>query len=84
MIKPILLSPHPSPYPNTNYLNRTFLFSTHTTDVGPVELADRFFYWLDSIGTAGGQRGSVVSAVAEKLNLTFTGLYDSTLYASEG
>ena len=54
-----------------------------TTDVGPVELADRFYYWLDSIGTAAGQRGSVVSAVAEKLNLTFTGLYDPSLYALE-
>ena len=76
------------PLTNSLYSNSTLNTSTLLqpyiiTGVGPVELADRFFYWLDSIGTAAGQRGSVVSAVAEKLNLTFTGLYDSTLYATE-
>ena len=50
--------------------------------VGSVELADRFWFWLDSAGTASGSRAAVVLAVAEKLNLSFPGLYDGSLYES--
>ena len=52
--------------------------------VGSVELADRFWFWLDSAGTAAGSRAAVVLAVAEKLNMSFTGLYDASLYESSG
>ncbi len=50
--------------------------------VGSIELADRFWFWLDSAGTAAGFRAAVVLAVAEKLNMSFTGLYDGSLYES--
>jgi hypothetical protein len=48
--------------------------------VGSVELADRFWFWLDSAGTHAGSRAAIVLAVAEKLNLSFPGLYDGSLY----
>lgn len=49
-------------------------------DVGSVEHCERFYLWLNSVGTAAGSRGAVVLAVAEKLNMTFTGLYDASMY----
>jgi len=48
--------------------------------VGPVEHADRFYYWLVSVGTPAGFRAGVVKSIAEKLNVTFVGLYDNSLY----
>ena len=49
-------------------------------NVGPVEHADRFYYWLVSLGTPAGFRAGIVKAVAEKLNVTYVGLYDNSLY----
>ena len=49
-------------------------------DVGPIEHADRFYYWLKSIGTAAGFRAGVVNCVAEKMNITFPGIYDISAY----
>eukprot|EP01038_Epipyxis_sp_PR26KG_P008051 gene8051-10907_t len=48
--------------------------------VGPVEHADRFWYWLNSIGTPSGFRAGIVHAIAEKMNVTFVGIYDSSAY----
>ena len=46
-----------------------------------VELCDRFWYWLeDVVGTPAGYRGSIVQAVACKLDATYPGLYDSSRY----
>jgi hypothetical protein len=49
-------------------------------DVGPVELADKFWYYLNSIKTKSGFRAGIVLAVAEKLNITFPGIYDANAY----
>ena len=48
--------------------------------VGPVEHADRFYFWLVSLDTPAGFRAGIVRAVAEKLNITYIGLYDNSLY----
>eukprot|EP01031_Cornospumella_fuschlensis_P034030 gene34030-41189_t len=48
--------------------------------VGPIEHADRFFYWLASIGTPAGFRSGIVHSIAEKMNITFVGIYDATAY----
>lgn len=48
--------------------------------VGPVEHADRFYYWLKSIGTSPGHRAGVVHSIAEKMNITFVGIYDVDAY----
>mmetsp|Transcript_68529 Transcript_68529/g.142873 ORF Transcript_68529/g.142873 Transcript_68529/m.142873 type:complete len:119 (+) Transcript_68529:73-429(+) len=50
--------------------------------VEPVEHADRFYFWLKSIGTAGGFRAGVVHAIAEKMNATFVGIYDADAYGA--
>ena len=52
-------------------------------NVGPIEHADRFFYWLRRIGTVAGQRSSVVRAIAEKLQLQFPDIYDPDAYDVE-
>lgn len=49
-------------------------------DVGPVELADRFYFWLISIGTPSGFRAGIVHSIAEKLNVNFVGIYDVDAY----
>jgi hypothetical protein len=49
-------------------------------DVGPVELADKFWYYLNSINTPLGYRSVIVLSVAEKLNIIFPGIYDSNAY----
>lgn len=49
-------------------------------NVGPIEHADRFYFWLVSMGTPKGFRAGIVKAVAEKLNITYVGLYDNSLY----
>ena len=48
--------------------------------VESVELCDRFWYWLESINTPVGYRGSIVQAVACRLDATYPGLYDSSRY----
>lgn len=48
--------------------------------VGPVENADRFFYWLESINLPGGHRASVCHAIAERVNISFPGIYDPDAY----
>lgn len=63
----------------THQLFGKFL-SLRDDDVRSIELADRFWFWLNSLGSPPGSRGAVVLAVAEKLNLTFTDLYDGSLY----
>lgn len=52
--------------------------------VGPVEHADRFYYWLQSIGTPGGFRAGIVHSIAEKMNVTFVGIYDPDAYETPG
>ena len=51
--------------------------------VESIEHCDRFFHWLESIGTPAGYRSSVVEAVAKKMDITFPGIYDGELYAEE-
>jgi hypothetical protein len=51
--------------------------------VESVEHCDRFFHWLESIGTPSGFRSSIVEAVAQKLDVTFPGIYDGGCYATE-
>ncbi len=51
--------------------------------VGPIEHADRFYFWLKSIGTASGHRAGVVHSIAEKMNITFVGIYDSDAYEAK-
>ena len=48
--------------------------------VDSVELCNRFWYWLETIETPPGYRGSIVQAVACKLDVTYPGLYDSSRY----
>lgn len=48
--------------------------------VESVEHCDRFFYWLKEIGTAAGHRSSVVQAIAQKMDVTFPGIYDASCY----
>ncbi len=50
--------------------------------VGPIEHADRFYYWLKSIKTPGGHRAGIVHAIGEKLNTMFNGIYDVNAYES--
>lgn len=52
--------------------------------VGPVEHADRFYFWLKSLGTPGGFRAGIVHSIAEKLNVTFVGIYDPDAYEAKG
>ena len=49
--------------------------------VESVELCDRFFYWLKGAGVAPGYRSSVVQAIAQKMDITFPGIYDASCYA---
>ena len=49
-------------------------------DVGTIEHADRFYYWLELIGTPTGHRSSVVRSIAEKLQLQFPDIYDADAY----
>ena len=48
--------------------------------VESVELCDRFWYWLESIGTPAGHRGGVVQAIANKLDASYPGMYDPSKY----
>jgi hypothetical protein len=48
--------------------------------VEPVEHADRFYLWLKSINTPAGFRAGIVHSVAEKLNVSFPRIYDSSAY----
>lgn len=50
--------------------------------VGSVEHVDRFYYWLQSVlpPTAAGFRAGIVRSIAEKMNITFPGLYDEDAY----
>lgn len=44
--------------------------------VGTMENADRFYFWLKSIGTDKRYTATIVHCIAEKINLTFVGIYD--------
>ena len=59
-----------------------YLMLKEDLDVGPVELADRFYLWLQSTEFPGGHRAGVVQAIASKLNVSFPGLYDEAAYTS--
>jgi hypothetical protein len=51
--------------------------------VESVEHCDRFFYWLESVGTPSGFRSSVVESVARKIDVTYPGIYDGACYLSD-
>eukprot|EP01039_Chlorochromonas_danica_P011142 gene11142-12421_t len=66
-------------------INTTFqligkYLSLKDKDVGPVEHADRFYLWLQAIGTPGGHRAGVVHSIAERMNIIFPGIYEASLY----
>ena len=44
-----------------------------------VELCDKFYFWLQSIGV-NSHRGAIVSAIGEKTNILVPGVYDSDVY----
>jgi len=48
--------------------------------VSPIEHADRFWFWLKSVGTANGTRGGVVRCIAEKVNILLPNTYCSEAY----
>jgi hypothetical protein len=50
--------------------------------VEAIEHADRFYYWLKSLKTPSGFRAGIVHAIAEKMNVTFPGIYDSSAYGA--
>ena len=54
--------------------------SFKTAGVGPVEHVQRFYLWWCSLGVSAGHRAGVVHALAEKINISFPGLYDSSEY----
>lgn len=47
---------------------------------GPVEHCDRFYYWLKSVNVPGGHRAGTVRAIAEKMNVTYGGIYSPDEY----
>jgi hypothetical protein len=47
---------------------------------GSVELCDRFWYYLEKIGTPAGFRSTIVQSVACKLDASYPGLYDSEMF----
>jgi hypothetical protein len=55
------------------------LLSFFFIGVGPVEHCDRFWYWLKAAGIDSNRSG-IVQCVAEKLDVTFPGLYDASMY----
>ncbi len=72
---------------NENGISTTFqligqYLSLKESDVQPIEHADRFYYWLKSLKTPSGFRAGIVHSVAEKMNVTFPGIYDSSAYGS--
>ena len=59
------------------------MFKTNGTDgrlVGPVEHVQRFYLWWCSLGVAAGFRAGVVHALAEKINISFPGIYIASEY----
>lgn len=62
----------------THQLIGKFL-SLSEEDTDSVELCDKFYFWLQSIGVS-AYRGSIVSAIAEKLNILAPNMYDSKAY----
>lgn len=62
-------------------LGKYLSFKEH--NVSTIEHADRFFYWLEYIGTPTGHRSSIVRAIAEKLQLQFPDIYDEYAYVEE-
>ncbi len=54
--------------------------SLKDSDVEPIEHADRFYFWLKSLKAPSGYRAAIVHSIAEKMNVTFPGIYDSSAY----
>lgn len=48
--------------------------------VDPLEHAERFYQWLKALNTPAGFRAGIVHSVAEKLNVSFPRIYDSSAY----
>jgi acetoacetate decarboxylase len=66
-------------------LSNTAIVSTigktdNTCRLFVVIIYNTFDVRLKSVKTAPGTRAGTVHAIAEKLNLTYTGIYDSSLY----
>ena len=57
--------------------------SFKASDVEPIEHADRFYNWLTSLNTPRGHRAGIVHSIAEKMNVSFPGIYDSTAYGPD-
>ena len=48
--------------------------------VGPVEHTQKFYLWLQHVSTNGKFRAGIVRCIAEKVNVSFPGIYDPTAY----
>lgn len=74
---------------NLNLLKKDGITTTHQLigkflslseeDTDSVELCDKFYFWLQSIGVT-SYRGSIVSSIAEKTNILVPNLYDADIY----
>lgn len=49
-------------------------------ELDPVEHVQRFYSWLQSIGTPAGFRAGIVHSIAQKVDLAFPGIYDVSAY----
>jgi len=53
-------------------------------DTGPVELADKFYFWLQrEVPSLTGYRAGVVQCICEKCDILFPGIYDRQAYNYE-
>jgi hypothetical protein len=50
--------------------------SLKEADVGPIEHADRFYYWILSVELPPKYRAGIVHSIGEKMNILFPGIYD--------
>jgi Barrier to autointegration factor len=67
---------------DTTYALFGKFLSMKTKDCGPIEHSERFFQWLVATLPRHSQfRSGIVQAVAEKLNISFPGVYDPDAYS---
>ena len=48
--------------------------------VGPIEHLERFYMWWCSLGMSPSHRSGFCHALASKVNISFPGIYDSSVY----
>ena len=68
---------------NTTHQLVAKYLSLKDTGVDSVELADRFYYWLQIIGV-NSHRATIVGSVGEKACVWMPGVYDASEYENDG